>query len=382
MEFLRPNLRMTRFNDYKPAVAMIGLQCIYTGLALFTRAALLQGMSPRVFVVYRQAVATLIMAPIAYFTRRNPYRTKLGLRSFSLIFVTALIGVTANQNAYFEGLYLSSSSITTAMTNLIPAVTFVMAAIVGLEKVNARSLRSIAKIIGTVLCVGGAVCMALVKGPRLLNTQILPPKSLLLGMGGGENLKLGCLFLSVCCCCWSFWMIMQVPISACCPDHLYSTLWMCVLTTIQSAIFTFLVENDPKVWHMHSFLEIGSCLYAGVGTSVSFFVQAWCISQRGPLFVAMFSPLCTVITTIIASLFMHEKLYTGSLVGAFGVILGLYVVLWGKAKDLEDTKQDKDIPNQQYQYNSEKSTSCKSDLEESLLPANKSAYGNEDEMDF
>lgn len=55
-------------------------------------------------------------------------------------------------------------------------------------------------------------------------------------------------------------------------------------------------------------------------------------------------------------------------------------MLWGKAKDLEDTKQDKDIPNQQYQYNSEKSTSCESDLEESLLPANKSPYGNEDEM--
>ncbi|XP_024025711.1 WAT1-related protein At4g30420 [Morus notabilis] len=384
---------MEGLNDYKPAVAMIGLQCIYTGLAIFTRAALLQGMSPRVFVVYRQAAATLIMAPIAYFTRSNPYRTSLGLRSFSLIFVTALIGVTANQNAYFEGLYLSSSSITTAMTNLIPAITFVMAAMVGLEKVNTRSLRSIAKIIGTFLCVGGAVCMALIKGPRLLNTQLLPPKSLLFGMKGGENLQLGCLLLFVCCCCWSFWMIMQVPISASCPDHLYSTLWMCFFTTIQSAIFTFFVENDLEVWRLHSFLEIGSCLYAGIGTSVSFFVQAWCIALRGPLFAAMFSPLCTVITTVIASLFLHEKLYTGSLLGAFSVMFGLYVVLWGKAKDLQVIKQDNiDVLRHEIHDNRENirmwidqpsekiSTSCEADLIESLLPA-KSTYENEDGAD-
>lgn len=56
-------------DGYKPAVAMVCLQFIYSGLALFTKAALVQGMSPRVFVVYRQAVATLIMTPLACFSR-------------------------------------------------------------------------------------------------------------------------------------------------------------------------------------------------------------------------------------------------------------------------------------------------------------------------
>ena len=71
---------MGGLNDYKPAMAMIGLQCIYTGLSLFTRAALLQGMSPRVFFVYRQGVATLIIAPIACFTRWY-----IALKSYLLI---------------------------------------------------------------------------------------------------------------------------------------------------------------------------------------------------------------------------------------------------------------------------------------------------------
>ncbi|CAK9171359.1 unnamed protein product, partial [Ilex paraguariensis] len=55
-------------DDYKPAMAMIGLQFTYAGVSVSARAALLKGMSPMVFVVYRQAIATLVMAPMAYFT--------------------------------------------------------------------------------------------------------------------------------------------------------------------------------------------------------------------------------------------------------------------------------------------------------------------------
>lgn len=55
-----------RFEELKPALAMIGLQFSYAGVALLTRAALLKGMSPQVFVFYRQAVATLVMAPVAF----------------------------------------------------------------------------------------------------------------------------------------------------------------------------------------------------------------------------------------------------------------------------------------------------------------------------
>ncbi|GMY35503.1 WAT1-related protein At4g30420-like isoform X1 [Fagus crenata] len=363
-----------QLGDYKPAMAMVGLQFIYAGLALFTRAALLQGMSPRVFVVYRQAIATLVMAPIACFTRRrNSGRISLGLRSFSLIFVTSLIGVTANQNAYFEGLYLASSTAASAMTNLIPAITFVIATILGMEKVNIRSFRSVSKIIGTVFCVSGAVSMALLKGPKLLNIELLPSNSIF--GPGGDNWLLGCLSLFGCSCFWSFWVIMQVPISASVPDHIYSSTWMLFLALLQSAIFALLLEHDPEVWHLHSIVEFGSCLYAGIGSAVTFFVQAWCISQRGPLFSAMFNPLCTVITTIVASIFLHEELYVGSLLGAFAVIIGLYVVLWGKAKDLEEIKQEV-VPKLQHdqakmvqvlRHKSPEKKNTKVDLEQPLL---------------
>ncbi|KAH7569292.1 hypothetical protein JRO89_XS06G0138700 [Xanthoceras sorbifolium] len=60
---------MGALGDYKPDVAMLGLQFCYTVVSLLTRASLLQWMSPSVYVVYRQAMATLLIASIAYFLR-------------------------------------------------------------------------------------------------------------------------------------------------------------------------------------------------------------------------------------------------------------------------------------------------------------------------
>jgi hypothetical protein len=51
-------------DGYLPVIVMIGLQFHYALLAIFTRAALLDGLTPTVFVVYRQGIATLALAPI------------------------------------------------------------------------------------------------------------------------------------------------------------------------------------------------------------------------------------------------------------------------------------------------------------------------------
>ena len=50
-----------------------------------------------------------------------------------------------------------------------------------LEKIKIQRMRSIAKIVWMVLCVAGDIAMALLKlkGPKLLNTEILPNKSIL-----------------------------------------------------------------------------------------------------------------------------------------------------------------------------------------------------------
>ncbi|OWM89951.1 hypothetical protein CDL15_Pgr012588 [Punica granatum] len=119
---------MGKLEDMKPVMAMLVLQFTYAGVNLFSRAAVLQGMNPRVFVVYRHAMATLFIAPVAFLSRwGKSNRASMGLKSFSLIFLAALVGVVINQNMYTEGLYLVSASIASAMANLVPAITFIMA---------------------------------------------------------------------------------------------------------------------------------------------------------------------------------------------------------------------------------------------------------------
>ncbi|KAH1241438.1 WAT1-related protein [Glycine max] len=76
--------------------------------------------------------------------------------------------------------------------------------------------------------------------------------------------------------------------------------------------------------------------YGVIGSVVLLFIQAWCISLRGPLFCAMFNPLFIVIVMYWLLLLLHEEIYFGSLIGSTGVIIGLYVVLWGKAENVPE----------------------------------------------
>ncbi|CAJ2665103.1 unnamed protein product [Trifolium pratense] len=359
---------------YMPVLVMLLIQSIYAGMSLGIRVILLEGMSPRVLVVYRHASATIALAPVAYLSGRNSGSYSLNLRSFFLIFMTSLIGITLTQNLYFEGLYLIPSSIATAMTNLIPAVTFIITASVGMEKVNIRSLRTIAKIVGTLICVGGAMSITLLKGPKLLNAENLPSKSTMVTtLGSDDNWLLGCLFVLASSVAWSLWLILQVPAYASHPNYISLSAWMCLISTLQSAVVTLFLEPNLNAWKINSLLQFGCTLYSGImGSAVVFCLQAWCITKRGPLFSAMFSPLGTVLVTVLAALLLHEEIYTGSLIGTIGVIVGLYIVLWGKAEDVIQKIDPKSafIETEEVKFLRNEScgeASCRINLEEPLL---------------
>ncbi|KAJ9557671.1 hypothetical protein OSB04_012285 [Centaurea solstitialis] len=347
------------FEHNKPLMVMLVLQFTYGAVSISTRASLLEGMNPRVFVVYRQAIATLAIAPVSYFSRRKTSRCCIGWKSFSLIFIAALIGVTTSQMLFLEGLFLASASAGSAMFNLVPAITFVVASIVGYEPINIGSVRTVAKILGTVLCVTSAAAMALIKGPKLLNSQLPSSNSLLLNSSitsGSNNLwLLGCLCLFASSCCWSFYLILQVQVNKNHPDHLSVSTWVCFTAMVQSAMVTWFTDPNLEEWKITSYLQLGSCLFAGIiGSGISIFAQSWVIERRGPVFSAMFNPVNTLIVTIMACIFLQEQIYVGrqpeilrekDVIGAVGIVIGLYVVLWGKAKDHEEQQKKSMISN-------------------------------------
>lgn len=62
---------------------------------------------------------------------------------------------------------------------------------------------------------------------------------------------------------------------------------------------------------------------------------------------------------------MLIKIFCVSLIGAIGVIIGLYIVLWGKAGDVVDVKEN--IDPKSMANESDGKESYKIDLEEPLL---------------
>ncbi|GAA0149365.1 hypothetical protein LIER_36916 [Lithospermum erythrorhizon] len=61
----------------------------------------------------------------------------------------------------------------------------------------------------------------------------------------------------------------------------------------------------------------------------------WCVRMRGPLFVSIFNPLMLIMVAIASSLFLNEKLFLGSVLGATFIICGLYIVIWGKSREMK-----------------------------------------------
>ncbi|XP_057820039.2 auxin-induced protein 5NG4-like [Cryptomeria japonica] len=323
---------MGSLESLKPVAAMVGLNFGYAIMNIMTRSALTGGMSSYVFAAYRQQVAAITVAPFAFFLERKE-RPPLTLPVFGRIFMLSFIGVLMNQTFYFKGLYLASSTLAGAMENLIPALTFLIAIILGLEKVNMRSIRGEAKLLGTLICVIGALVMTLYKGPLIEKHW---PRSL--HVGGNhfviEDWQMGCLYLFGSCICWSAWIIMQVSTIKKYPAQLSLSAMLCFFGAVQCTVVASIIDPDLKTWTIGSNIELLSVLFSGIVCSgIAFCVQTWCISKRGPVFVATFTPLLTVIVAAMATIILHEKVHAGSVVGSVLIIGGLYAVLWGKSKD-------------------------------------------------
>lgn len=54
----------------------------------------------------------------------------------------------------------------------------------------------------------------------------------------------------------------QVPVCKGYPDHLSSSAWLCFMSTIQSAAITLFFDRDLQAWHLHSYLQLGGCIYS------------------------------------------------------------------------------------------------------------------------
>nr|GME14643.1 WAT1-related protein At2g39510-like [Ipomoea batatas] len=189
---------------------------------------------------------------------------------------------------HYMGLKYTTATFTKALSNLVPAITFILAWIFRLEKVKMRKLHSQAKILGIIATFGGAMIMTLVKGPNIglpwtkhthhIHTQTLHSQ---------QDFIKGALMIAAGCICWASFYILQ----------------------------------------------------GVIGSGVAYYLSGVIMKEKGPVFVTAFNPLNMIIVAILGSFMLAEQLDFGKALGAGVIVIGLYMVLWGKNQDHQDSQE-------------------------------------------
>lgn len=336
------------FQRCKPYIAMISLQFGYAGMNIITKVSLNRGMSHYVLVVYRHAFATAVIAPFALVLERK-VRPKITLPIFLQLFVLGLLGPVIDQNFYYAGLKFTSPTFSCAMSNMLPAMTFVMAVLCRMEKLDMKKFRCQAKVVGTVVTVAGAMLMTLYKGPivEMVWSKYVHPHNTNAAENSGSSDKdwlKGSILLIIATFAWASFFILQAITMRRYQAHLSLTSIVCFLGTLQSIAVTFVMEHRPSVWTIGWDMNLLAAAYAGiVSSSIAYYVQGLVMQKRGPVFVTAFSPLMMIIVAIMGSFILAEKIFLGGVIGAVLIVAGLYSVLWGKYKEFKE-KEAETIP--------------------------------------
>ncbi|XP_061339457.1 WAT1-related protein At2g37450-like isoform X3 [Gastrolobium bilobum] len=262
------------FQRTKPLIAVVSLQFGYAIMDILSKAAMNKGMSNYVFVVYRHAVAFIVLAPFALVLEK-------------------------------------------------------------LEKIKIRSIRSQAKLVGTLATVGGAMVMTLMKGPILFGTQ-----------GGNNNNEqhngtdtqhtiVGSVMIIIGSICWAWFVILQSITLNSYPAPLSLASLICLLGTVEGAAVAMIMERgNSSVWALKWDTSLLCSVYTGIVCSgLAYYLQGVVMKTRGPVYVTAFNPLCMVIVAVMGYCILAEQIFLGRVIGAVVICLGLYLVVWGKSKD-------------------------------------------------
>ncbi|KAL0453250.1 UNVERIFIED_CONTAM: WAT1-related protein [Sesamum latifolium] len=223
-----------------------------------------------------------------------------------------------DQNLYYAGLKFTSPTFAIAMANMLPAMTFLMAVICRMEKVDMKKVRCQAKVVGTIVTVGGAMLMTLYKGHvinMVWSNYIHPQKSYVpttIDSNTDKDWVKGSILLIIATLAWAAFFILQAITLRKYTAQLSLTALVCFMGTLQCTAVTFMMEHRPQAWAIGFDMNLLAAAYAGiVSSSIAIYVQGLVMQKRGPVFVTAFGPLLMIIVAIMGSFILAEKIYVG-----------------------------------------------------------------------
>ncbi|KVI05606.1 Drug/metabolite transporter [Cynara cardunculus var. scolymus] len=327
-----------------PFVAMVVGQIAQVGLTLAGKKAIATGMHNFSYVFYSNALASLILLPASFLIHRSANRPALTLSVAGGFLVLGILGICFFLSIHFfssflvqvvgyAGLTYAPATVATAILNLIPGFTFVLAIIFGIERFDYGGWALWAKIIGTLVSVVGAIIVTVYTGPAIITSSLssITPQHLL---GQSSDWILGGVLMLIDSVLAAFFIIAQALILKKYSAVLILMLAYCSIITFLSLLASLSLEHDLSAFSLQSKTRLLAILYAGFfGAGFQITIGAWCVKMKGPLFVAMFHPLGIVIAAIMGVIFLGDSLYLGCLLGSLVIVIGFYGVILGKAKE-------------------------------------------------
>ncbi|KAL8202126.1 hypothetical protein R6Q57_011273 [Mikania cordata] len=318
-----------------PYLAMVVVQIVYAGATITIKIAITNGLNQLVYVVYRHLISTLVFCLFALVFESKD-RPSLSFAVIVKIFVLSSLGSTIHLNGVSYGLAYTPATVSSALNCLTPAFTFLIAFLLRMEKVNIRSYKGQAKVLGTLICIAGTLVVTFWRGGDELKGLVSRPLIELKAPQGHvkQNWVKGATLISASKLSWSLWLIFQGLVHKMYPAPLSINIMICFFASLQSSLLALFFARDANMWKIEWDVNLLAIVYGGLVISgLTYYLVLWSIQKRGPVFAAMFTPLELPIVGLFSAIAFNERLHLGSLLGALLIVVGLYCVLWGKSED-------------------------------------------------
>ncbi|KAL3501222.1 hypothetical protein ACH5RR_035671 [Cinchona calisaya] len=202
-----------------PSTVMVIMEFCTICLTIMAKTIISKGMSPFVFVVYTNALGSiLLLLYICLFLRDQSGQPLFTIQLFPRVFLLGLTGISLAQNLAFVGLSYSSPIVACGMGNLIPAFSFILALIIRTNKIDWKGSSIQVKSIGTLISIVGATSLTLYRGPVVKKSPVssfsllhlIPPRFFVFSSPHDENWILGCILFAAASLAISVWNIIQL----------------------------------------------------------------------------------------------------------------------------------------------------------------------------
>ncbi|WRX15967.1 hypothetical protein QQP08_008454 [Theobroma cacao] len=348
-----------KMGEVVPFTLMVIMEGCTIGLTILAKTAITGGMSPFVFVVYTNAIGSLLLLPLSFIFHRE--RTEQSLLTFPLLVRIFFLGLTGyvplyllqsiavSQNLAFVGLSYTSPIVVCAMGLLIPSLSFLLSIIPRTTRLDWRNSSSQAKLMGTLISITGAVVVELYKGPFIRKSsyfyahQLKVIPKLFVFYSAPDNWILGGILLAAASLSVAMWNVIQLGTVKQYPQVMKVVSFYSLAGTIQCLVFSLIMERDLNAWKLKLNLELLLIVVTGVFGSIirSNVHLAWS-RMKGPFYVPMFKPFGIVFATSFGVSFFTNSLHYGSVIGTLITGMGYYAVMWGQIRE-EELRKERDV---------------------------------------